>query len=120
MPNDCWNSMTVTGSEEDIKRFQKEDFKQTNGEPIPEWALKILHKGNEGLMFRLWSRWQPDFKWLEGLLDKYPSLWIKNVWDEEGGDEGVWVGTKRSGEIKIQRLEWEGMCIEEKACRFHS
>jgi hypothetical protein len=111
--------MTVAGSEEDIKRFQEEEFIH-NGEPIPEWALKILHKGKEGLMFRLWSRWQPDFTWLEGLLDKYPSIWVKNIWDEEGGDEGVWVGTKRSGEKKIDRMEWFGMCIEEKAHRFRT
>ena len=110
MPNDCWNSMTVTGTREDIDRFFVEEFKD-----VPEWALKVHVRGVEGLIFRLWSRWSPDFKWLEGLLEKYPSLWVKNSWKEEGGLAGVWVGSKAN---EIQRLEWQDMCIEEESHRF--
>ena len=113
MPNDCWNHITVTGSQEDIKRFQEVEFKH-GGEPIPEWALKIHQIGVEGLVFKLWSRWQPDFHWLNGLLEKYPSLWVKNSWNEEGGMEGVWIGSKKG----VKQMEWEGMCIEEAAHRF--
>ena len=110
MPNDCWNKITVTGSKEDIDRFYKEEF-----EGVPEWALEIYVSGVEGLQFKLWSRWQPDFHRLEGLLEKYPSIWLKNVWCEEGGLAGVWVGSLEKG---IQRLEWEEMCNEELDYRF--
>jgi hypothetical protein len=113
MPNDCWNHFTITGNKEDIKRFLEDELKEP-----PEWALKIHHKGDEGLSFRLWSRWQPDFNWLESLLTKYPSLWVKNVWDEEGGYEGVWIGYLKDGKAEIKHMEWMGMCIEEWAHRF--
>ena len=113
MPNDCWNNMTVTGNEEDISRFYVEEFKDA-----PEWAYEIYVKGVEGIQFRLWSRWQPDFVWLEGLLKKYPSLWVKNIWREEGGMAGVWIGGGSGGEIK--RLEWDDMCIEENTHRFRT
>ena len=102
--------MTVTGTKDDISRFFVEEF-----EGVPDWAHEIYVKGEEGIQFRIWSRWRPDFEWLEGLLSKYPSLWIKNLWQEEGGLAGVWVGSEEKG---IKRLEWEDMCIEENAHRF--
>ena len=102
--------MTVTGTKDDISRFFVEEF-----EGVPDWAREIYVKGEEGIQFRIWSRWRPDFEWLEGLLSKYPSLWIKNLWQEEGGLAGVWVGSEEKG---IKRLEWEDMCIEENAHRF--
>lgn len=117
MPNDCWNRMTVTGNEEDVGRFYVEEFKD-----VPEWAYEIYVKGVEGIQFRLWSRWQPDFAWLEGLLKKYPSLWVKNIWHEEGGMAGVWIGGDSSGSdsSRIKRLEWDDMCSEENAHRFRT
>ena len=104
--------MTVTADKDVIEKFFQEEFKN-----IPEWALDIQAHGIEGLIFKLWSRWIPDFAWLEGLLDKYPNIWIKNEWNEEGGQEGVWIGTNR-GKKDIQRLEWMGMCLEEEFHRF--
>jgi hypothetical protein len=105
--------MTVTANEEELAKFMKEEFKD-----VPEWALKIHHRGVEGVSLRLWSAWGPDFKWLEGLLTKYPSSWVKNSWHEEGGYEGVWVGFLNDGETNIKRLEWDGMCLEEADHRF--
>ena len=110
MPNDCWNRMTVTGTKDVIDLFFVEEFKG-----VPEWAHEIFVKGVEGLQFKLWSRWQPDFEWLEGLLIKYPGIWVKNLWYEEGGLAGVWIGSAEKG---IKRLDWEDVCIEENAHRF--
>lgn len=113
MPNECWNTITVTGVKEEIDLFAETEFKD-----VPEWALKIVYRGVEGIFFRMWSRWEPDYKWLEGLLTKYPSCWVKNIWSEEGGGEGVWVGCVKEGAPEIHRMEWAGMCIEEAAERF--
>jgi hypothetical protein len=107
MPNDCWNKITVRATKEDMDRFSEEEFKD-----VPEWAYEIYVKGVEGMQFKLWSRWHPDFDWLESLLKKYPSMWVKNIWHEEGGLAGVWVGSEEDG---IKRLEWNDMCSEENA-----
>ncbi len=115
MPNDCWNHITFTAEKEVLDRFIKEELEDKD---IPEWALKIKVRGQGGIIFNLWSRWIPDFEWLEGLLDKYEDAWIKNEWSEEGGEEGVWIGFSKDGEKEIKRLEWQGMCIEEEAHRF--
>ena len=113
MPNDCWNHITFTSDPGDLYAFINIEFKDT-----PEWALSIKKQGSGAVFLRLWSRWLPDFVWLEGLLTKYPSCWIKNEWNEEGGTEGVWVGSMRTGKKQIQRMVWEGMCIEEEYHRF--
>ena len=110
MPNDCWNNMTITGTHEEVERFAQNEF-----QGVPAWALNIQTKGHEGLQFRLWSRNGPDVAWLERLLVAYPSLWIKNLWENESGMAGVWVGSKDSG---IHRFEWEDLCFEERHARF--
>ena len=110
MPNDCWNRMTVVGSKQLIDRFFVDEFKD-----VPDWAHEIYVKGDEGIQFRMWSRWQPDFAWLESLLVNYPGIWVKNLWYEEGGMAGVWVGSDEKG---VKRLEWSEMCIEENQMRF--
>ena len=110
MPNDCWNSITLTGTNEEVERFIAHEFKG-----VPEWALKIQTKGHEGLQFRLWSRKGPDLLWLEGLLVTYPSLWVKNLWEDEDGMAGVWIGSRSGG---IRQFEWEDLCLEERCARF--
>jgi hypothetical protein len=113
MPNTCWNHITITGNKDVIDRFLEKEFKD-----IPEWVLNIERRGVEALVFCIWSSWTPDFVWLEKLLDTYDNVWIKNEWNEEGGQEGVWIGTNNEDKKDIQRLEWMGMCIEEEVYRF--
>ncbi len=113
MPNDCWNRITVTGAKEDIDRFFLEEFKEI----VPDYAREIYRKGIEGIDFKVWSRWQPDFQWLEGLLHKYPSIWVKNIWHEEGGLAGIWIGSVKAG---IKMFEWEDISIDEEVHRFRS
>jgi len=114
MPNDCWNHLTITANVPDL-------YEIMNGfRHVPEGAIKIFEQGKEAVYMKLWSRWTPDFAMLEGLLSKYPSCWIKNEWSEEGGKAGVWIGTMRSGETQIYRLEWDDMCLEERMHRFRT
>jgi hypothetical protein len=113
MPNDCWNDMTITGFESDITSFFENELKD-----VPESALKMKVRGVKGLIFSLWSPSRPDFKWLESLFKKYPSIWVKNEWSEEGGLAGVWVGTEMYGELKIDQMVWTDLCLEEKVACF--
>jgi hypothetical protein len=114
MPNWCWNHITVTGERAVLDDLMKDDNLQ--GIPDEFFSKKASGQGIE--IFNMGSRWEPEYEWLESLLDKYPDIWIKNMWSEEGGREGVWIGTNRGEQKEIKRLEWEGMCIEEEAHRF--
>ena len=113
MPNDCWNSMTIIADKGDLYALMAIEFKD-----VPEWALQIKRRGVEAVLLNLWSKWHPDFKWLEQLLVKYPSCWVKNDWSEEGGDAGVWIGCAKTGEIK--RLDWREFSIEENSYHFRT
>ena len=98
MPNHCWNKITITGSENDIAEFIKNEFKD-----VPDWALTVHEKRLRGIYFDIWSRWVADFEWLESLLVKYPSVWVKDLWKSEDGESGVWIGSNEG----IRRLEWD-------------
>lgn len=114
MPNWCWNKITITGERPILDALMKDD----NLQGIPDEFFSKEASGQGIEVFNIGSRWLPDYEWLESLLDKYPDIWIKNIWSEEGGNEGVWIGTNRGEKKEIKRLEWEGMCIEEEGYRF--
>jgi len=106
MPNDCWNAMIITGSKDDITQFIENELRH-----VPDWALRIKEQGLCALSFDLWSRWSVDTKWLEGLLNRYSSLWIKNHWKvAEIGTAGLWVGSRAEG---IRHFEWTEPCLQE-------
>ena len=83
MPNDCWNHITMTFKDTDELDQVIENELKANP------SIKILEQGKKGIIIKLTSDWKPDFKWLECLILKYPSSWIKNEWKEEGGTAGV-------------------------------
>lgn len=97
MGNDCWNEMIVLGCESEIKLFFDTEIKN-----VTEYEIFVRVNDKRQLHFRIWSKNNPDFEWLEQLLVKYPSLWIKNLWREECGNAGVWIGSKHN----IQNLSW--------------
>jgi hypothetical protein len=115
MPNDCWSTLTITANKNELDTLLDTEFKD-----IPEWALKIETRGQGAVRLSLWSAWKPDLKFLESLIDKYPSSWIKNYWTEEGGTAGVWIGTMRKGSKDIKQLIWDDMCEEELFYRFET
>ena len=123
MPNNCWNHLTIIShnNSHELDTLISNEF--THNENV-----KIIQKGPNGIRLTLWSAWQPDFEWFEGLLVKYPSCWIKNEWDEEGGIAGVWVGymnnknepnePNKPNEPIIKKLEWDDISIEGYDCYF--
>ena len=117
MPNDCNNIITIICQNQDELHFfienELEIIKRHNTE-FNE-IIKILKQGKCGIVFKLWSAWEPDYVWLESLLKQYPYFWIKDEWHEEGGLAGVWVGfTKENNEIDIKHLTWRDLSIEEE------
>jgi len=147
MPNDCWNRMTITcleyeyteelknliknelqyeEKENDEKNDEEKDKENKEGQPKYHEIVRMIRCGRRGIIFEIWSPWNPDYEWLEGLLDKYPNCWIKDEWSEEGGNAGVWVGYNSSNnqnnekEKMIQSFAWDDLCIEGKEYLFMS
>ena len=117
MPNDCDNIITIICKNKDILN----EFIETELEVIRlhndqhNEFIKILKKGKFGVVFKLWSPWNPDYDWLKNTLSLHPEFWIKNEWHEEGGMAGVWIGyTKENDESVIESFTWKDLCIEEE------
>ena len=125
MGNDCWNQLTITceKSADELNDLITNEiqYKQNDehNESVHNEHVRIITRGKRGIKVDMYTKWQPDFKWLTGLLDKYPNCWVKNQWDEEGGMAGVWVGfVDESGEKQVHELCWRDLCIEEKVYFF--
>ena len=120
MPNDCWNTITIVCNPTDQQGFNQIDLFITDelhniyqNDDVYDDILHIHKQHHCYVVFTLWSRWYPDFEWLDSLLDKYPKCWIKNEWYEEGGDAGVGIGYMDDNSQKnIKRLEWPDICID--------
>ena len=122
MPNDCYNTIVITNKDSneliqlvhtEFGHFLTENYTSNDNE-----KFYIYRMGEYGINFKMWSPWIADFEWLEGLLDRYPDVWIKNNWLSEDGSAGVWIGTMRNGEKEIKRLDWQDMSLEEEMCTF--
>ena len=108
MPNDCWNTITITcNSIEELNKLESNEL-QDNNSYHP--SIIMMKRREKGIKFSQTTAWNPDYKWLESLVTKYPGAWIKNEWYEEGGFAGVWVGSVNG----IKCMEWEDLCIEAK------
>ncbi len=116
MPNDCWNYITITCDDsEELNNLHTNELTREEGLDYEERFyyyknINIQKKCMNGLKFKQLTASKPDYKWLETLLSKYPNCWIKNEWNEEGGNAGVWVGSTKKG---IQTMCWEDLSIEE-------
>jgi hypothetical protein len=121
MPNDCINIVTIT-----CRNMQMLDsFIESDLQAIEEHntkyheVLKVYKRGKCGIVFKLWSRWAPDVKWFETILENYPEFWIKNEWSEEGGMAGVWIGFMiNDNQQSIESLTWRDLSIEEESFLF--
>lgn len=138
MPNDCRNFVTITGEPETIKLLveKKLDFDffvptpndLVDGDALIQWRYnnwgtkwcpyeyQEKQIGVRGMRVAFYSAWNPPFHFFEKLLEKFPGIWIKCEWHEEGGYAGVWVGNKD----EIKELTWMDMCLEAEHYAFQN
>jgi hypothetical protein len=125
MGNDCWNKLTITceKSAEELNELVANEIQYKKNDEYNESVhnehVRIIKRGNRGICVDMYTKWRPNFKWLSGLLDKYPNCWVKNEWYEEGGMAGVWVGfIGEDNEKQIKEMHWRDLCIEEQVYFF--
>ena len=75
--------------------------------------IHILERTPTYLVFSYEFRNLPIYYYLERLLSTYPTCWIKNTYETEGGCHGLWVGRFVKGKAYIQKHEWEELTDEE-------
>jgi len=123
MPNDCWNKLTITSEDrEELNSLITNEFQHIeNSDYVYNETAKMYKRGCRGAILSLRSAWNPPYDFLENILINYPSCWIKNEWNEEGGFAGVWIGYVTSdGEKIIKDLQWDDLSIEDKHYLFMS
>jgi hypothetical protein len=140
MPNDCCCTVRLYADKSTIDLFKQTEFSfmalhpQPTFDPIPDvsgedtrwyewryanWGTKwdrynfrFEHKGSGALEMKFTTAWDPPYHFFAYLLGKYPDLWLKCDWIEEGGEAGVFVGRTKEGEVEIKNLEWSDWCLE--------
>jgi len=102
MPNDCNNRITITSPvETDIITILDDII------DIPNTT--VHQSGKNGMRCTIITGWAPDYQWIEELIKKYPSCWVKNEWLSEDGQAGIWVGDCN----KHSTFEWIDLSIED-------
>lgn len=112
MPNVCSNYFTITsGNTVELQTLVATELTRGEGAEFYERNIVFTKNCPHGIQFRQHTKWRPDYEWMQRIVVKYPTCWVKNEWIEEGGMAGVWVGSLTNG---IQSMIWEDLCIDAK------
>jgi hypothetical protein len=119
MANDCWNYITIrsTNREEILKLVEYLDrYEKENTHENSDFTLTYKHKKELYLEFRMFSKWQPNYELLEDIVKQHKGCILKNIWNEEGGVNGIFLCEydNEINELKTQKFNWMDMCIEEE------
>jgi hypothetical protein len=141
MPNDCWNTVRLSGNESTVARLHQAEFSFELFHPPPsiltktddllEWQhqhwgtkwnryeYKLIQKGNTGLEIKFSTAWSPPYAFFEHILDQFPDVWIRCDWIEEGGMSGIFVGyvDEKNGKV-IKEMHWNDWCLEDFYYKF--
>lgn len=150
MPNYCWNKVRIGADAPTIAVLKETEFSfekllpQPEFEPIADlsggrderwyhWRIqqwgtkwdrfdyKLELEGEEALQMKFTTAWAPPTEFFKRLLEKYPDIWLKCDWSEEGGAAGIFIGyTDEKKAVVVDEFAWQDWCIEESAHRFRS
>ena len=113
MPNECSNYLTIVSTAEtaetDIQAVLEEIQSKLRRH------ISITQRSKAGLRCKYITAWEPNFEFIETLLETYPLIWIKNEWISEDGTSGIFVGEKNN----IQTLCWQDLSLEAEDFFFH-
>lgn len=75
--------------------------------------IRVIERKPKYLMVRYEFRNYPVYEYLNALLERYPSSWIKNTFSTETGARGLWIGRFSKGAPLIQEYEWRELTDDE-------
>ena len=107
MPNYCYNDITIITYADDqpINNFFDKTARGAD--------IKVKTRTNNAIELTIVTIDQPNYEWLESLIDRFPAWWLKNTWWAEHGNAGVWVGYHKKGKQTIKRTEWDDISIDD-------
>jgi hypothetical protein len=119
MPNEIISDVTFVGFRDVIERLVKENLRFSSFFPeVPELAeldaiypsgyVVMLERAENFVTFRIDSPQDPPLDVLQAFVDLFPGLYIRCLWREEGGREGLWVTTEEG----VREMRWFGPCLE--------
>lgn len=146
MPNHCWNKIRLCAKSETIQILKEAEFSfeklhpEPHFEPLQDlsgqdlrwynWRIenwgckwdrfdyKLEDEGQAALILNFTTAWGPPYKIFVYLLEKYPDLWLKCDWSEEGGMAGLFIGRTKEGKVEVQKMKWPDWCMEEWSYNF--
>ena len=125
MPNDILSDITFVGFHEVIEQLVKVNLRfsaffpevpelSALDEIFPSGYATMLERTHNSVTFRVESVSDPPLDALHALKDMFPGLYIRCLWKDEGGREGLWVTCQGEGEEEygIREVRWFGPCLE--------
>ena len=107
MPNYCYNDITIITYDKD-QHINNIFDKTARGADIT-----VKTRTANAIELTIITIEQPNYSWLDDLIDRYPAWWLKNTWWAENGFAGVWVGYHKHGEKTVKRAEWDDISIDD-------
>ncbi len=121
MPNDVTSDITFVGLQIHIDSLVRENLRFSTFFPevlelkemdshvlYPRGYATLLERTNNSATFRVESIRDPPLDVLQAMTDLFPGLYIRCLWRDEGGQEGLWVTTHDG----IREMRWVGPCLE--------
>lgn len=91
------------------------DWRMENwGTKWNRFQYKVKHIGDAGMEIQFQTAWSPPTEFFKRLVKKYPEIWLKCEWFEEGGVAGIdilYMNNKK--EVQTDSFVWSDWCEEE-------
>lgn len=119
---DGYNRLTIRGSKEILDIIEQSGLILDNVDDkctkigkrfFGKENIKILDRIPTCLVVGYEFRNLPIYQYLEKMLTKYHTCWIKNTFSTENGYCGMWVGHYNGDKMYIQKLNWKEPSDEE-------
>lgn len=119
MPNDITSDIAFVGLHAVIEQLVKENLRFSSFFPdvpeldaldklFPSGYAHMLERTTNAVVFRVVTQLKAPLDVLNAMTMLFPGLYIRCLWRDIGGREGLWVTT----EDGPREFQWFGHCIE--------
>ena len=121
MPNLCYNSIRIVGSEELIQEILDTKFSFQHFFPQPDqesrlniWGTtvdlydyEVKNSSLRDISLFFITSWSPPIPFYQKFLDEYPGTWMRANFEILNSKTGVWIGENVNGELEEKFIDWQ-------------